>query len=503
MVEIFTTGGGDYIVNVLNAVAAWTNGSGYHSMLTVVIVMGFAYAVLSMAWNLDVHVLIKWFLQAGLMYMVLLVPTISVKVTDRTNPNLAPSAVANVPIGLGLMASFTSQIGDYLTRAAEIVFAMPAALSYSSNGIIYGAKLMDATQGLRITDPIYATNLNEHFKQCVFYDVLLGQKNLGILAHASDMMTALGPGSVARSQAWLNVNGATAIISCQQAYTNLQASWQSYYNADLPKIAAQFFPGLASAQAVAKMNDIGAVGSAGFGGGTTAQQLVRQAMLINALTQARDSFGGSSAQSAVDAFASTRADIQTRNTYSTIAAGAMKWVPLLNVVLNVVFYALFPVIFLLMLMPTSGVAAMRGYIIGFFYLASWGPLFVVLNMIFMSRWQSALSGWQDGGLTAYNFAGVSAINQDAGALAGYMIMSVPFIAAGMARGAMAIASNATSFLGPSQQAAEQAANEATTGNYAYGNGSFANRQVNTATTNQWNTAPSWTSGAGMAISRNP
>ena len=29
MVEIFTVGGGDYLVNVLNAVAAWTGDGGY------------------------------------------------------------------------------------------------------------------------------------------------------------------------------------------------------------------------------------------------------------------------------------------------------------------------------------------------------------------------------------------------------------------------------------------------------------------------------------------
>ena len=32
----------------------------------------------------------------------------------------------------------------------------------------------------------------------------------------------------------------------------------------------------------------------------------------------------------------------------------MKWVPILNVVLTVVFYAMFPVIFPLFLMPTTG-----------------------------------------------------------------------------------------------------------------------------------------------------
>src|SRR3546814_12849857 len=99
-------------------------------------------------------------------------------------------------------------------------------------------------------------------------------------------------------------------------------------------------------------------------------------------------------------------------------------------------------------------------------------------MIFMSRWQDSLASWgANGGLTAANFSGISALNQDVGALAGYMIMSVPFIAAGMARGAMAIASHSASFLSPSQNAAEQAAAEATTGNYAYGHPPLPKRQI--------------------------
>src|SRR3546814_20129016 len=107
----------------------------------------------------------------------------------------------------------------------------------------------------------------------------------------------------------------------------------------------------------------------------------------------------------------------------------------------------------------------KGYITGFFYLAAWGPLFVILNMIFMSRWQDSLASWgANGGMTAANFSGISAVNQDVGALAGYMLMSVPFIAAGMANGAMAIASPSASFPSPSQNADEQAADEAPTAN---------------------------------------
>src|SRR3546814_439925 len=380
MIEVFTVGGGEYLVNVFNAVASWSGSGGYRGLIRVVMVMAFTWALLVTAWNMDTRALLKWFMQATLMYLVVMVPTISVKVTDRTNPGVTAAVVDNVPVGLGLVAGFTSQIGDYLTRAAETVFAMPQVLNYSTGGMIYGAKLLDATQGLRIDDPVYATNLNEHFKQCVFYDILLGRKTYDDTLKSSDLLTAMGPGSVALSQQYIYPDGTSGIVTCETAYNFIRNGWSNYYAIAAPKIAAQFFPGIPVAQASTRLNnDISNMNAAGMG--SSSGQLVRQAMFINALTEARDSFAGGSAQGSIDAFAQTRADIQTRNTYSTIASGAMKWVPLLNIVLTVVFYSLFPILFLLMLLPTNGMTVAKGYITGFFYLAAWGPLFVILNMI--------------------------------------------------------------------------------------------------------------------------
>src|SRR3546814_9588349 len=93
---------------------------------------------------------------------------------------------------------------------------------------------------------------------------------------------------------------------------------------------SQYFPGIPAAQATARLNnDMIGMGAAGMA--SSSGQLVRQAMFINALSEARDGFASGYAQGAIDAFAQKRADIQTRNTYSTIDGGAMKWVPLLNI----------------------------------------------------------------------------------------------------------------------------------------------------------------------------
>jgi conjugal transfer mating pair stabilization protein TraG len=101
------------------------------------------------------------------------------------------------------------------------------------------------------------------------------------------------------------------------------------------------------------------------------------------------------------------------------------------------------------------------------------------------------------GLTLANFTGITDVNADIGLLAGYLIASVPFLAGGVARGAMAISAQATSYLGPSQNAAEEAAREASTGNVALGNTSLENSTVLTRQFAQATVAPSFAYGAAQ------
>src|SRR3546814_346243 len=105
-------------------------------------------------------------------------------------------------------------------------------------------------------------------------------------------------------------------------------------------------------------------------------EVMRQNTAINAFMQARNSMSGGTGAAEIDTFAQTRADIQARNTYNSIAQQAMAWVPILNIVLTVVFFAMFPVVFPLFLMPQTGVSTLKGYVTGFFYLAAWGPFYV-------------------------------------------------------------------------------------------------------------------------------
>jgi conjugal transfer mating pair stabilization protein TraG len=507
MVEVFTIGGGEYIVNTFNAVAAWTGGGGYGSLIKVVMVIGLIYALLSVAFTLNFRVWLNWFLGSTLIYSCLMVPTVDVKVTDRINPSLAPATVANVPLGLGVIASFSSQVGDWLTRTAETVFTMPSQLNYSNNGMIYGSRLFDATRNFQIRDAEFATNLQNHYKNCVFGDVLLNFKSLTDLASSTDLWASIGPGSPARSQVWLQKEAggsvSNTIITCQAAYQALTGQWNTIIDASTPLWGRQTYTNLSETAAAAKLRqDVPIVNQTFTGSSSDYTSAMRQTTAINAFMQARDAMGGSAGSASMDAFAATRADIQARNTYNSIAMQAMSWVPILNIVLTVVFYAMFPVIFPLFLMPQTGVQALKGYVTGFFYLAAWGPLYVILHMICMTRGESASNAVAEGGITLSSYAGIGAVNAETATIAGFMLMSVPFIAAGLARGAMSISGQATSILAPAQNAAEAAAVEQTTGNYSYGNTSFANLTSNMRQSNQWSDAPTFSTGASAFTVRN-
>jgi conjugal transfer mating pair stabilization protein TraG len=500
VLEVFTVGGGEYLVNTFNAVAAWAGGGGYKSLIRVVMVMGLIYSLLVVAFTLNFRAWMNWFLQATGIYLCLMVPTIDVKVTDRINPSLAPATVANVPLGLGVLASFTTQIGDWLTRTAETVFVMPGELNYTTNGMVYGARLFDATRNFVIRDAEFSTNLESHFKNCLFGDVMLYQKSLTNLAKATDLWAAIGPGSEARSQEWLERQGdgtvQNFIVTCRQAYDSLNGQWAGMIEANAEPWAKEVYPKLSNAVAAAKLkHDLPIVNSAFTGSGDDFTGVMRQNTAINAFMQARNSMAGGSGAASIDTFAQTRADIQARNTYNSIAQQAMAWVPILNIVLTVVFFAMFPVIFPLFLLPQTGLGTLKGYAMGFFYLASWGPLYVILHMICMTRAESAANGVAAGGMSLGSYAGIGAVNGETATIAGFMLMSIPFLAAGLARGAMSIAGQATSMLAPAQNAAEAAALEQTTGNYSYGNVSWANSTSNMRQADQWSTAPSFMGGA--------
>jgi conjugal transfer mating pair stabilization protein TraG len=427
-----------------------------------------------------------------------MVPTVTVKVTDRVNPGLAPATVANVPIGLAAMASFTSQVSDYLTRTAETVFVMPAALNYSTGGFVYGARMWDKVRGFEIRDPVFKANVDGYLKQCAYYDILLGTKSLKLLSEAPDLWAELGVNAATnRGMKYLTDTGAGTVDiegkTCAQAWTLINNQWDAQINAYALPFAHSMYPKLTEAAAGAKLAaDVPVVSQLLTGTAMTRNQFFKQKSMVDAFEAAQLDFGNADA----DSFALQRADTQTRNAMTTAAEQGLIWIPVLGVVLTVVFYALFPIVFPLLLFPRTGIATLKGYFSGFFYLCGLGADLRPHPLVHHGPARlpdcNAVSG---GSVNLANWAGIDAVNQDVATMAGFLMLSVPMLALMVMRGTMSVANNLGSMLAPVQAGSDAAALERTTGNYAYGDVSYGNLNSENRQTSQWNQAPNLLSGA--------
>ncbi len=497
MYELFTLGGGTYLVDLLNAVAAITGGGAFVTLAHLAGVAGLAWALFRTAFGGSWKDNAKWMLLFIAVWGAMVVPKATVRVVDRLDPGLAPAVVANVPIGLALFASVTSQVGDGLTRLTEQAFSLPNDLAYRRHGLIFGARLAAEATRMEVTDAVFARNLRAYARQCVFHALLLGHISADDLRESTDvwrLVTAAGSPSAGASPARMveyatrgaaSGTGATTvdrqIVTCAQAATRLNALWTAEIARATGIFGRRLFPGAAT-EALARAELVAALPAAHtylIGASRTAAEILRQQMVLNAVHDAGEQWASEAGNAAaLRAYTEARAETQTVSAYRAIGRQAETWVPMLRIVFECLYVGAFPMAVLLMLTP-AGAGIFRSYFSGLVWLQSWGPLYAVLHRISMGEAAERMSAGAlmpggDIGVSLVAQAGIQAVASDVAVMSGYLSMSVPFLAAALAYGVGRATALATSVLAVGQEAASSAAQEGTTGNV-----SLANTQADT------------------------
>ena len=492
MYELFTLGGGTYLVDLLNAVAAITSGGAYITLAQLAGVGGLAWVLFRTAFGGSWKDNAKWIGLFVAVWGAMIVPKATVRVVDRLDPALAPAVVANVPIGLALFASLTSQVGDGLTRLTEQAFALPNDLAYRRHGLIFGSRLAAKATRLEVTDAVFARNLRSYARQCVFHALLLGHVTADDLRESTDLwrlVTATGTPSAGASPARMfefatrgaaGAGGATTVdrqvVTCRDGAARLNAQWTPEIQRAGTIFGRRIFAG-ARTDALARAELLAALPAAHtflIGASRSAAEIMRQQMVLNAVHDAGEQWAAEAGNAAaLRAYTEARAEAQTVSAYRAIGRQAETWVPLLRIVFECLYVGAFPMAVLLMLTPAGG-AIFRSYVTGLVWLQSWGPLYAVLHRISMGEAAermsaAALMPGGDIGISLVAQAGIRAVAADVAVMSGYLSMSVPFLAAALAYGLSKATVLATSVLAVGQDAASSAAHEGTTGNLSLAN----------------------------------
>jgi conjugal transfer mating pair stabilization protein TraG len=355
-------------------------------------------------------------------------------------------------------------------------------------------KLMNAATKVTIGSGTVRENLNNFIKRCIFYDMHLGFYNIDQLKTADDIWVFIKP--YQSQNRFINYQGvgensSSGLFSCKDSLplierdfgaeiggwrvsnvetTSVTGGKPETQNIEKKVIALIDFLGRKGPQSKRLfMDSLPNVGDYLVGVSKSSEELLRQSMMINMINFSTES---NEAEHNVQAYQNARAEYQTNSTYKTIGAQAEKALPMLKILIQVIFIGSFPIVILLCFVPNLTVQTLKGYITTFIWLASWGPLYAILNRVISGYTADSIQHYAGigGGYTLWTIAPITEITANMSALAGYLSMFIPMLAYGIARGGTAaMSSMTTSFLSVAQGAASQAANEGVSGNMSFGN----------------------------------
>ena len=501
--EVVTYGGGEIFRDTFNAIALMAGAGPIDSLCRLAMLLGLAMLIFKAAFDFNVGGMIKWFLMAAVIYGVVWIPRVQVHVTDKFNVALAGADVANVPLGVAFVSATSSEVGDAVIHLTETAFADPQGLAYSNTGMIYGAKLFSQMEGWQIIDPLLAQSMQAYIHDCIADDIIANNISMDQMENSTQLWSFLESNAnpAYQTQSWLSGTQPNT-VSCQQAASNIDQMWgpeiAQNTQAQEKRLEPAFQAGTLGTQI---SNSVPALTQATFGTSSSSTDFFKQALTVTALQQSFATYAAlAPGSTALQNFSAMQAQNQANAAGQQVGGMAQKAIPILQIVMTVLFIAMFPVMAPAFLLPGMGLKMMQAYFAGFLYLQLWGPMYVILNKLFLyvTATQTAAATFLPAGvsvgggqvaLTFANLPSASSTNQMISNVAGMMMLSIPVIAGVLTKGAVDMGGHAGTMLGSMRQAAESAGVMAATRNVSLGQTALDNVQFQNASARQVTTSP--------------
>ena len=510
--EVYTYGNGEVLDGVFNAIAMCMNGHTgtlFEPLKRMALILGAFWAAVAALGGDQVRVLTHWIVPMAIFMNVLFVPTTSVWIHDPITHY--HQKVDNVPYGLAAFAGYISKIGYHITEEVEKVFTLPDDLRYQKSGFLFASNILQKAKSFHITNADLEENMRSFVGQCVLYDAMLGRKyTIDDLRNTDDIWGLISQNpSPVRSFLWrdLKADGASQgggggggrgsfrarpdIITCAEGVAKINRLWAIELDRSANLFGKKIFGknGLVNPKvellkylplAYAQLGNIA----------MDASSIMKQQMMIYAVVEGVEA--NSTALGNAPNFAARRAYLQQRTTYETLGAMAGETLPIMKAVLEAIVYAFFLFVIPLCLLP-SGYRFLMVWGQSLLWLQMWAPLYAVLNYIMTmaarSKTLDALSMSNEAGVTIASSVGLTHMNADITAMAGYLAMSIPFLSLALVKGVGSFVHMASHLGNVSQGSASMAAGEVTSGNLSFGNISEGNSQIsNTQMLNHSNAA---------------
>jgi TraG-like protein, N-terminal region. len=487
---IYTVAGGAWFQDTLNGVAAFFNSRAGDSLIAMATAVSVIVGAATYIRTRNIMDLVKWAGFYVLVIAVLVGDKRNVQIIDLSEP-AAIYQVDNVPTGLAAPASLITRIGAGMAQVYDFVFARPDALTYSKTGMLFGAQLAAGSSDFRFSEPEIQRMFSDYVHNCVVGDIMLNNKySIGDLMNSTDPYALIfSKPSPLRGLYDKNRN----FLTCEQATTKINTDSSDISGRNMfpflqqvlnrmHGFTNQVFGPTNGASTALFTEMLGDSYNYFHGNSLTSTEIIRKNVVMNGLRSGLESFSAQNGDTAGLVNTATQTSMaKMRLSQATSASIAANTLPVMHSVLLGMTMALFPVLIVLAVVSSLSWTIIKGYIYTIAYLQMWPILFSILNHAMNFYLQGKLNGTA---VTLATFDQVQNTYSDIGTTAGWLALSIPFIAWGMVKGLGQVVSQAGNYLGQTlQSASTQSSSQAIDGNWSYNNMTTGNVQGNKWDTN--------------------
>ena len=479
---IHVVANGELAKAALNAVVTLLGSSVFASAIKLAILFALIGTAVNYIRGKDIIIFARWFATYFIITMVMLGPKVTVQIIDSSAPG-TNYTVANVPYGLGYPASLITSTSYALVSAFEEAFHMPDDLTYNKTGMLFGSKVFKLSTEFNAVNPKVKTEINEYVKNCVLGDILIAKKySMTDLTESNDLVNLMtkDPSSIR------GINIDEKFKTCRDAGHDIKQHLKEDINQNGFRIfGKQLFNRTSPNNAAAKLKSalVDTYGFFNYGSlSNDALQIMTQNVLINGIKDGLLNYTAETgATAALLNLSTTQAMERMRMSLATSRNIATYAIPVMHTVLLLLMLGLFPIIVLLAFQPAFTSQVLKNYFYTLIWIESWPLMFACLNMIVTFYTKAEIGA---GGLTINNINQLALEHSDVSNMAGYMMLSIPFISGGLVMGMASAFNHAAGYIGSvMQSSASSAASEVASGNIHLGNSSWANVNANKFDTN--------------------
>lgn len=492
---LYTFGNGDIIAGVLFGLQSLVKSKVFVNLINLMMLMGFGSLILShiTEGRLLLTSTVKYLLFTAILLRILFGLTISVGLVDSINSQY-DQVISDVPFLMGAPACFLSSFGHIVAAKLDEAYSKHAGLPLSltlTGGSAEGARgapfsifaqmLMDGAH-YSISDPALKDSLTHFMVDCVTPLVGSGYLSTHQLLTSDNVWGLLDVSHInpAIMTVYYDHNDPSflgLVVTCRHDYELLNRDLQ----VERPNFVKKWGQDITTGAAASLFQTVLTYTARQSHYAPTPASYLQQAALLSILRGPSLNLIAMQSHSPLlmQRLSMQQAIQSAQTSWTTTAAIFQATFGYLYAALQVLVYAMAPMVMALMVLPGLRILIMRRYL----QLLAWFPVTLILLAVtndILVYWsgQTLNQVWQDhGGLSMIGAPFVSARSAHMAAVGGWLITLVPMIAWGLVTGFNVAMTNLLSTMG-NQALASTAAIQMITGNIALDNQTYDNLTAN-------------------------